>query len=111
MTIKVNSCYTVKSYPKKIKINFKLTSEYVDGEEFLRSMENRLAKIEEREKRCYSEEIANLRRDMEEKHCKGSIYNLMTTLNYRIHITIPKFKKDKSDFSFIVRYEQQQRHE
>ena len=51
------------------------------------------------------------RKGADRKHCKGSIYNLMTTLNYRIHITIPKFKKDKSDFSFIVRYEQQQRHE
>ena len=39
----------------------------------MRSTENRLAKIEEREQRCYSEEIANLRREMEEKALIESI--------------------------------------
>ena len=36
-------------------------------------MENRLAEMEEREQRCYNEEIANLRRDIEEKTLRESI--------------------------------------
>lgn len=47
-------------------------SKDVNGGEFLRSMEARLVEME-REQRRYSKEIANLRRDIEEKVLRESI--------------------------------------